>query len=88
MIESLLINRAVVYDLLRKHGKNDLIFTARQISALKKLLEFLKTFKQATKKLQGERYPTLSLAWPYVCSKEIVEPLIVLTMILIMVTML
>ena len=67
MIESLLINRAVVYDLLRKHGKNDLIFTARQISALKKLLEFLKTFKQATKKLQGERYPTLSLAWPYVC---------------------
>ena len=64
MIESLLINRAVVYDLLRKHGKNDLIFTARQISALKKLLEFLKTFKQATKKLQGERYPTLSLAWP------------------------
>jgi len=49
MIESLVKNRAVVHALLRNYGKNDLMFSCKEIKALQKLLSFLEPFKKAYK---------------------------------------
>ena len=68
MIESLVKNRAVVHALLRNYGKNDLMFSCKEIKALQKLLSFLEPFKKVTIRMQGDRYPTISLVWPFVCS--------------------
>lgn len=68
MVQSIILNERVIDELLseKKFKKEHLKLRAKEIGALKKLVEFLQPFRDMTTKMQAEKYPTLSTLWPAV----------------------
>ena len=67
MIKSIILNEAIINDMLHDLNKDELVLSHGEIIALKNLEQFLTPFKKISEQLQGEKYPTLSLVWPSVC---------------------
>ena len=79
MLESIVLNEAIINTLLYKYGKNHLNLLKSELDAIIRLVNFLEPFKKISEQIQGEKYPTLSFIWPYLCRMKMLckpkEPL-------------
>ena len=66
MIESIVANEPIINEMLKDFEHADLIMSRSEFDALNSLINFLVPFKEISKQMQGEIYPTISLAWPNV----------------------
>ena len=66
MIQSILENEATINNFLIDHQKDCLVLSPDELEGCSNLVAFLKLFLSMTDRLQGEKYPTISMVWPNV----------------------